>query len=138
MPMFKGFTLIAALVAVPLAADAQALLYTGSLTCEALPGQSAAPAPSAVLLRVQGYRATYQLKAQGYGAVPAGIDDNGRGTITGMDAKLLGGGSKAGIDLKTTVTGVRRGREYDLAADQVFSGKGLLAAITRRCKGTAR
>ncbi len=131
-------TLIAGLVVTPLTAHAQALLYTGSLKCDSLPGQTVTPAPSAVLLRVQGYRATYQLLAQGYGTVPSGINDTGRGTITGMDAKLTGGGNKAGVDLKTTVTGIRRGREYDLAADQVFSGKGLLVAITRRCKGTAR
>jgi len=124
------------LLAAPLGAHAQAVLFTGSLDCPAI-AQSVAGGASPIFITQHGYKASYQLLVNGGGALPKGLQDTGRGQLTGLDLTMAGGGTASGISLATNIAATRAGHFYKIKATQVFSGQGLAAPVTRICSGNA-
>ena len=129
--------LLGLLAMVPAAAHAQATLFTGSLNCGASSGHAIPAGTDPIRITINGYSATYTHLMNSAGPAFAGLQDFGRGDITGMDMTMQGGGQARGITLQTNLTATRRGRFTDVRATQVLTGPGLPGPQTRHCKGSA-
>jgi hypothetical protein len=120
----------------PYAAHAQAALFTGSLSCGASDGHAIPAGSDPIRITINGYSATYTHLMNSAGPAFAGLQDFGRGDVTGMDMDMQGGGQAHGITLRTNMTATRRGRFADVRATQVLTGPGLPGPQTRHCQGS--
>ena len=122
----------------PLCASAQSSIYTGSLNCGATQGAEVPAGNDGITINSRNYKGTYTHQMASAGAAFAGLQDFGRGDLTGNELMMHGGGSRNGVTLRTDLKATSTGRTYIMTATQVFSGSGFHVPVTRTCKGIAR